>query len=125
MSVTLTPADRLAARARAESIATRWVPAHMTARQGLVDDIAAAIENARQLGLERGEENRPAASDFDSTPPPEVLAAWAKDCKCCGECSPVICGGVSAGGFCDRICWCGRDDDDDGYPGSRDDDGDE
>ena len=58
MSATITEADRAAARARAESIATRWVPAHMTARQGLVDDIAAALENARQLGLER--ENREA-----------------------------------------------------------------
>ena len=55
MSATITEADRAAARARAESIATRWVPAHMTARQGLVDDIAAALENAKQLGMERGE----------------------------------------------------------------------
>lgn len=56
MTATITNADRAADRARAESIATRWVPAHMTARQGLVDDITAALENARQLGIERGEE---------------------------------------------------------------------
>jgi hypothetical protein len=37
------------AKAEAESIATRWVPAHMTARQGLVDDIALAIVTSRRL----------------------------------------------------------------------------
>lgn len=37
------------ARSEAESIANRWVPVHMTARQGLVDDIAAALVNARRL----------------------------------------------------------------------------
>lgn len=42
-------AARAVARAEAESIAARWVPAHMTARQGMVDDIAAALINARRL----------------------------------------------------------------------------
>ena len=40
---------RAVARAEAESIATRWAPAHMTARQGLVDDIASSLVNARRL----------------------------------------------------------------------------
>jgi len=38
--------------------------------------------------------------------PPEVLALWVKQCKCCGECSPVVCGGVQQGGFCERVCRC-------------------
>jgi hypothetical protein len=40
------------AKAEAESIATRWVPAHMTARQGMVDDIAAALLGAAVVGYE-------------------------------------------------------------------------
>jgi hypothetical protein len=40
------------AKAEAESIATRWVPAHMTARRGLVDDIAAALLGAAVVGYE-------------------------------------------------------------------------
>ncbi len=67
--------------------------------------------------------SRPDAADFDSTPPPDVLEAWAKDCKCCPECSPVICGGVSAGGLCDEICsgGCGGSGDRDEL--AEDDDG--
>lgn len=38
------------ARAEAEAIATRWVPAHMAARQEMVDNIAASIFNAKRLG---------------------------------------------------------------------------
>lgn len=41
--------DREAAHAEAEGIAKRWVPQHMTARQGLVDDITASLINARLL----------------------------------------------------------------------------
>lgn len=49
LSSAATDEQRATARAEAESIATRWVPAHMTARQGLVDDIAASLINARRL----------------------------------------------------------------------------
>jgi hypothetical protein len=52
------------ARARAESIATRWVPAHMTARQGLVDDIAAALGNARQVALDDAEDRAEGECEF-------------------------------------------------------------
>jgi hypothetical protein len=45
-------AVRAIARAEAESIATRWVPAHMTARQGMVDDITASLVRYRALGRE-------------------------------------------------------------------------
>lgn len=41
--------DEEIARAEAEGIAKRWVPGHMTARQGLVDDIVASLLNARRL----------------------------------------------------------------------------
>jgi hypothetical protein len=44
------------ARAEAESIATRWVPAHMTARSGLVDDIAAALLGAALVGFGDGQD---------------------------------------------------------------------
>jgi len=59
LSSATTEHDRAVARAEAESIATRWVPAHMTARQGLIDDIAAALINARRLERDRAEH------DFD------------------------------------------------------------
>lgn len=36
-------------RAEAEGIVKRWVPDHMPARQGLVDDITASLLNARKL----------------------------------------------------------------------------
>ena len=58
--------------------------------------------------------------------PPIVMERFARDCKCCGECSPVVCGGVLCGGVCDRICHCDDepfidgtdyyDDDERGYP---------
>lgn len=35
----------------------------------------------------------------------EFVASMAKYCKCCVECSPVVCAGVLGGGFCDRICY--------------------
>jgi hypothetical protein len=50
------------AKAEAESIATRWVPAHMTARQGLVDDIALAIVTSRRL-VEEAQGDLTAARD--------------------------------------------------------------
>ncbi len=59
LSSMATEHDRAIARAEAESIASRWVPEHMTARQGLVDDIASALVNARRLERERAER------DFD------------------------------------------------------------
>lgn len=45
-------AVRAIARAEADSIATRWVPAHMTARQGMVDDITASLTRYRALGCD-------------------------------------------------------------------------
>jgi hypothetical protein len=53
-----------AAKAEAESIATRWVPAHMTARQGLVDDIAKAIVTERRLSKEARDEALREAADL-------------------------------------------------------------
>lgn len=38
------------------------------------------------------------------------LDACAAYCRCC-SCSG-LCAGVTAGGMCDRICFCGRDEDD-------------
>lgn len=34
-------------------------------------------------------------------PPPEVIEAWARDCRCCPFCRQVPCDGVMAGGMCD------------------------
>jgi hypothetical protein len=48
-----------------------------------------------------------------SMPPPEVIEAFAKHCRCCGECQSPPCDGVIAGGFCDEMCWCGRQDETD------------
>ncbi len=38
------------------------------------------------------------------------LAACARECRCCPQCSEFPCGGCTAGGVCDRICKCGDDD---------------
>lgn len=51
----VTEQDWVIARAEAESIAKRWVPDHMTARQGLVDNIAASLINARRLERDAAE----------------------------------------------------------------------
>ncbi len=45
------PGQRLA-YGEADGIARRWVPDYMTARHGMVDDIAAALLRYRQLGRE-------------------------------------------------------------------------
>ena len=34
-------------------------------------------------------------------PPPEVIEAWAPDCRCCPCCRQCPCHGVMAGGMCD------------------------
>jgi len=41
--------------------------------------------------------------------PQEVVDAWAKDCRCCPECSPDICGAVQQGAPCERRCTCDED----------------
>ena len=30
----------------------------------------------------------------------------ARDCHCCGVCSPVVCDAVLVGGLCEEICRC-------------------
>lgn len=42
-----------------------------------------------------------------------MVEALAPLCKCCGTCSPGLCGGA-ASGMCDRVCRC----DGDGWDGS-------
>lgn len=49
MTTEVTDNDRVVANAEADAIAKRWVPDHMTARRGMVDDIAASLINARRL----------------------------------------------------------------------------
>jgi hypothetical protein len=44
----------------------------------------------------------------------DFLDSCAKRCRCCAECSPVICGGVQQGGPCDQLCRCSGYDDDPG-----------
>lgn len=34
------------------------------------------------------------------------LAEAADHCRCCPKCSAVPCDGVAAGGFCDLMCGC-------------------
>jgi len=47
--------------------------------------------------------------DREHGPPQEVWDAWARECRCCPECSPTICEGVMQGAPCDQRCHC-RDD---------------
>lgn len=62
--------DESIASLEAEGIASRWVSAHMTARQGLIDDIARSLINARRLerdwaeGWIRNAEGDGVASDY-------------------------------------------------------------
>ncbi len=42
-------------------------------------------------------------------PPQDVLDAWAKDCRCCTTCCPMVCGGVQQGAPCEEVCHCGDD----------------
>ena len=56
--------------------------------------------------------------DDDFMPPPSFFEERAKDCRCC-ECTNPPCEGVCAGGVCDGLCVCRKDDfdfddDDDG-----------
>jgi hypothetical protein len=54
--------------------------------------------------------------DFD--PPPDVIEAWARDCRCCPWCSECPCPGCCAGGICDAVpCGCDYDRDNDSDPG--------
>lgn len=54
-------------------------------------------------------------TDDDMMPPPEVIEAFAKDCRCPPCCADMPCAGAMAGGICDdRRCRC-DDDIDDGY----------
>ena len=39
----------------------------------------------------------------------EFLASIADQCECCDVCSPGVCAGVQAGGFCDQMCDCDED----------------
>lgn len=61
------------------------------------------------------------ASDDTNPDPSEdesyqrFLVAAARDCRCCSDCSFAPCAGVCAGGLCDQMCWCDRDDERDPY----------
>lgn len=76
----VTEKDWAIARAEAESIAKRWVPDHMTARQGLVDNIAASLINARRLERDR------AGHTFKCDDPMCAGSLDSPGCKCkhCG-----------------------------------------
>jgi len=39
----------------------------------------------------------------------KMVEALATPCKCCGVCSPTICGGAAQGAGCERICRCDDD----------------
>lgn len=39
------------------------------------------------------------------------LVECARSCRACPDCWDVPCGGCTAGGVCDAICKCDRDDD--------------
>jgi hypothetical protein len=41
------------------------------------------------------------------------LAECAADCHCCADCHPSVCAGVLAGGFCDDMCGCDCNEDQD------------
>jgi len=43
------------------------------------------------------------------------LDEMEKDCTCCPICSEVPCDGVCAGGFCDEMCTCNEEYDDQLY----------
>jgi hypothetical protein len=65
----------------------------------------------------------PDGPDDDPGPPPEVIEAWAKWCRCCQGCRNPPCEGVMTGGMCDEgRCSC---DDDYDRDFERDDDNDE
>jgi hypothetical protein len=45
-------------------------------------------------------------------PPPEVIAEWARTCRCCPACGHPPCPGCCAGGVCDAMpCHCNPDGD--------------
>lgn len=51
----------------------------------------------------------------------QFITKMAPLCKCCEECSQVVCAGVLAGGFCDRICHGHDEDDERNYHDVEDD----
>lgn len=63
-----------------------------------------------------------AADAAAQPPPPEVIEAWARECRCCPCCRDCPCPGVAAGGVCDDFACVHeeRDMDDDN---EEDDDG--
>jgi hypothetical protein len=52
------------------------------------------------------------AEDDPMMPPPDVIEAFMKHCRCCICCRNPPCAGVMAGGFCDSL-GCVHDDEDD------------
>jgi hypothetical protein len=50
---------------------------------------------------------------FDDPSYGAFVESCAKECRCCCDCSPGPCAGAMAGGFCDRMCFCDRDEDED------------
>lgn len=40
------------------------------------------------------------------------LVATASECRSCSTCTGRPCAACAAGGLCDRMCWCGDNDDD-------------
>lgn len=54
-------------------------------------------------------------------PPPEVIEAWARECRCCPCCRQCPCPGVMAGGMCDDFA-CAHEERDMDADNEEDDD---
>lgn len=94
--------------------AVDWLRA-LPASRSFAERRAAAVETLAEM-LRQAEQDERSEAEFMST--------CARECRCCRECgAQVPCPGVTAGGLCDEMCFCGlggleldddREEDDDG-----------